>query len=116
MTKPNNFGSIYEEFSSDGAISYEVYSKDTGITYFQGFNDKLDLEGVRRMIRGCIHELTQLNSKGEPYSRVKDKNTKKKAWFKRLLFGNSNNSFAAQPYFNLSLPVEGSLYAEFISA
>jgi len=76
MTKPNNFGSIYEEFSSDGAISYEVYSKDTGITYFQGFNDKLDLEGVRRMIRGCIHELTELNSKGQPYSRVKDKNTK----------------------------------------
>jgi hypothetical protein len=76
MTQPNNFGQIYDEFTSDGAIRYEVYSKDTGITYFEGFNDKLDLEGVRRMIRGCIHELTELNSKGQPYSRVKDKNTK----------------------------------------
>jgi len=57
-------------------MSYSVYSKDTGVTYYEGVTDKLNLEGVRRTLRGLIYELTELNSKGKPYDRVKHKNTK----------------------------------------
>jgi len=76
MTKPNNFGNIYNEFLGDSSLAYRVYSKKTGQIYYEGFTDKLTLEGVRRTLRGLIYELTELNSKGKPYYRFKFRNTK----------------------------------------
>jgi hypothetical protein len=76
MAKPNNFGSIYNEHYTGETLRYSVVDKNTNTKYYEGVTDKLSLEGVRLTLRGLIHELTELNSKGQPYKRAKSLNNK----------------------------------------
>jgi hypothetical protein len=84
MSKPNNFGSIYDEHYTGQTIKYSVVNKETNEKYYEGVTDKLSLEGARLALHGVIHELTELNSKGKPYKRVKSINNKANQSLMRL--------------------------------